>query len=209
MKARRQTSMRNEINVRKTLPKGIPYELVVYHSYVLTNNFKLNFPVLDPDTIIHLNHYFAEAGLFYPWHCKQIIDYCRENKRGYIKKECKRLFPDMFSWGSGPTPMAIPESLQGWNLMELSTLERESRNFKPKYEELTMTDMNAETSVSQEQTSSPSTNEFQDHVTLENYRKITGRRFRLTKAESQLVKDGQATRESIFQKRLESGQLEL
>lgn len=207
MRAMRQRKQETKprVNVRSMVPENIPHELVVYHSYILTNNFKLNFPLLDEDTIIRLNHYFAEAGLFYPWHCKQIIDYCRENKRKVIKKECKKIFPEMFTWGSGQNPVAVPTILENWNVVELSVLEREVENFKENIMN------NNEVSVERVENTNPQTNETQNtqFLTLENYREVTGKRFRMTKAENALVKDGVETRESIFNRRRDNGQLDV
>ena len=207
MRATRSRKVETTSLVRKTVPENLPHELVVYHSYILTNNFKLNFPLLDEETIILLNHYFAEAGLFYPWHCKQIIDFCRGNKKSVVKKECKRIFPEMFQWGSGQNPVAVPEVLEEWNVVELSVLQREVETFQNHYKEKVMSEMQNEDQVTESQ---PVTEvQKTECITLENYKSVTGKRFRLTKAEKALVDDGVETRESIFNRRRDNGQLEL
>lgn len=194
--------------LRKRLPENLPEDLIVYHSYVLTNNFKLNFPLLDSETIIRLNHYFAEAGLFYPWHCKQIIDHCREFNKPEIKKQCKEIFPEMFPWGAGQHPIAVPEVVKDWGCVELSTLEREIESFDKLKTEIAKEKIMTETETTEVQVENDNQPQADlSNLTLANYKEVTGKRFRLTKDEKALVESGEETRESIFERRKANGQL--
>jgi len=195
----------------KQFPENLPEELVVYHAYVLTNNFKISVPILDDTECREVRKYFTNAGIFYPWHGLQVLNYCRDKKKTEIKKKAKSLFPQMFKWGSGPNPIDYPEQLEKWGhfksiiIVDIVESLEESRGFD---------DLDEETSEDKKENNmgniveaSTQMTQSNSDITLKNYKERTGKRFRLTKNEKALVDSGQSTREQIFAIRKEQGTL--
>lgn len=213
MKATKTTVKASDVGKGK-YPENLPDDLIVYHAYVITNNFNITVPVLDDFECRQVRKYFTNAGIFYPWHGLQVLNYCRDKKKAEIKKRAKYLFPQMFKWGSGPNPIKYPEQLDKWGSFDtiiIVDIVDEIKAVVPQIVEnellLAVNKLRKESNMSNIVEGQASLSQTNKGITLENYKNATGKRFRLTKNEKALVESGQSTRERIFEMRKEQGTL--
>jgi len=77
------------------IPDKLPRELVLYHSYVVTNLLGISFPVLDDTLSRLLRLYFTNSGIWHPCSGWEIIEFCKTNSLKEIVREAQKTFEDL------------------------------------------------------------------------------------------------------------------
>jgi len=164
----------------------LPYELVLWHAYVIKCVFKITPPFLDNYTHNRVRFYLLDSGVVYPWHVYDIFYLLYRSKARALHKEIKKLFPEVFKRSSKQKPVKIPDKLlkiTAASDIMITSLEEE---FKEERKKKMNTNNDNNNSSNNPQSSGSATAKIDlDNLTVENYKQIVGKRFRQTKAEKQ------------------------
>lgn len=163
----------------------------------------------NPDLYAIVREYLVFAAEEDEWSKKSILDAMRDKSSSGIKSDARRAFPSLFPRKRKARPLALPDELVGEDVnfdpKQIESWKGRVRQIKQEFimnENAVEQEAAVETTV--ETTSSNSrvtvnffvpTNVSVDDLTLENYRELTGKRFRMTK-DQRVVRD--LTREQAF-----------
>lgn len=175
---------------------------VAFYSYLIGGimDIQWNVETMQNQTLFSivkefLNHLYGKDE----WKKIHVLDAIRYKTRTEIRQETKRLLPSLFI-GKAAWPCALPKETPDAKFdIELVY------SLKNKVEELRKGDVMQEQNDSGEAVTGAKAPRFHlpagitpDQLTLDNFRTLTGRRFRITTEQKNRVDAGTLTREAAF-----------
>jgi len=163
----------------------------------------------NPDLYAIVREYLVFAAGEDEWRKKDVLDAMRDKSSSGIKSDARRAFPSLFPRRRKARPFGLPDELVEQEVsFDLKRIEDWKGRVKQIKQEFIMNEnaveQEAVVEATVETTNSNSrvtvnffvpANVSVDDLTLENYRELTGKRFRMTK-DQRVVRD--LTREQAF-----------
>lgn len=188
-----------------------PSKSVMFHGYILSCiigvkwNLSPTGGMNNPKITQVARDYLSHAVGDNEWEKQKILSYIKDTSSVILRKQTKKAFPSLFNKVRRKA-LTIPEELKDKNptfdIDKINNLKNRVNKIKMEMNHMsneTETIQNEVITQNDTETTNPTSSNNVESLTLENFMRITGRKFRVTKEQKQRINDGLLTREGALE----------
>ena len=167
----------------------------IFHGYVLAYyigaKWSISTGMVDTEIKSVIKSYLDYVYDNDEWSKKNVLDLIKDSKRSEIKQIARLELPNLFV-NKKPKPLYLPEEIN--TKFDLNFIN----SLKTKINSMKENDMNSPENIVEVSTTTLPPNVDVEALNLDNFRQVTGKRFRMTKEQMERVKRGELTREQAL-----------